>query len=203
MDEHPAGTHECVNPYCDCYPSCGCEAPCTCGLVLVGHTSDEQWDATNGELRYTVTDRYRHAGPVRRGDPATAAPPGAEHGGGIEEVVGDAGELLAESSQAADRRSPVIDRYRTLPAAHAGHPQETVRTADYRGHAIEIRTSYQVTIDGEPLSAHLLVSDDGNVHYHGLPNYTAASAIELMERVVDAFPDDYPPRPGPAEEGRR
>jgi hypothetical protein len=202
MDEHRAGTHECVNPYCDCFPSCGCEAPCTCGLVLVGHTSDEQWDATNGELRYTVTDRYRHAAGAGRGHP-TAGATAAEHGAAIEEVVGDAAELLDESSQAADRRSPVLDRYRALPAGHAGHPQETVRTAEYRGHAIEIRTSYQVTIDGEALSAHLMVSDDGNVHYHGLPNYTAASAIELMERVVDAFPEDYPPRPEPTEGGRR
>ena len=43
------------------------------------------------------------------------------------------------------------------------------------------------------MEAHLGVGNDGNVHYHGLPNYSEASAIDLMRRVIDAFPDDYPP----------
>ena len=51
--------HACVNPYCSCH-DCDCEPPCTCGLVKVGHFTDEV-DAGTGELRYTVTSRYRHA----------------------------------------------------------------------------------------------------------------------------------------------
>ena len=92
------------------------------------------------------------------------------------------------------RQSPHrVDRLST------DHPHEhaSVRTAEHNGHTIEIRTSYDVRIDGEPLEAHIGVSDDGNVHYHGLPNYTEASAIDLMRRVIDAFPDDYPPRGEP------
>jgi hypothetical protein len=200
MDDHGAGPEECVNPYCDCSP-CHC-APCRCGLVLVGRTNDEQWDATNGELRYTVTSRYRHD-PRREGASPGDDAGGHPHGPVEEDALGDAEELLADSSRGNERRDAVLDRRAALPSAgHGAHPQETVRTALYRGHAIEIRTSYQVTIDGEALSAHLMVNDEGNVHYHGLPNYSAASAIELMERVIDSFPEDYPPQ-GPADEGGR
>ena len=89
------------------------------------------------------------------------------------------------------RCSPAIGK-RSAAAAHAhGHP--SVRTAEHNGHTIEIRTTYDVRIDGEPMEAHLGVGNDGNVHYHGLPNYSEASAIDLMRRVIDAFPDDYPP----------
>ena len=45
--------HACVNPYCSC-AECDCEPPCSCGLALVGHSTEEVWDAGAGELRYTV-----------------------------------------------------------------------------------------------------------------------------------------------------
>ena len=118
--------------------------------MLVGHTSDEQWDATNGELRYTVTDRYRHDRPGGRGTPDHRRRARRRHGcgtGGARRRGRAAGRLRRRQPTAA---SPVSTAT-AAPAAHGGHPQETVRTAHYRGHAIEIRTSYQVTIDGEPL----------------------------------------------------
>lgn len=49
-----------------------------------------------------------------------------------------------------------------------------------------------MTIDGEPLEAHMEVSQNGNVHYHGIPNYTSASAVDVVKQVIDSFPDDYP-----------
>lgn len=111
--------------------------------------------------------------------------------------IGDPAELLADSLRDDVRQAAVLASYRETSAA-AGHAHEhpSVRTAEHNGHTIEIRTTYDVRIDGEPMEAHLGVSNDGNVHYHGLPNYSEASAIDLMRRVIDAFPDDYPPHAG-------
>jgi hypothetical protein len=189
--------HACVNPYCSC-DDCDCEPPCSCGLVLIGHTTDELWDAGTGELTYTVTSRYRHAPRRRRRqseyDDGDAA--GHDHREPLPRVVqiGDPADLLADSLRDDVREAAVLASYREASAAagHAhGHP--SVRTAEHKGHTIEIRTTYDVRIDGEPMEAHLGVSNDGSVHYHGLPNYSEASAIDLMRRVIDAFPDDYPP----------
>jgi hypothetical protein len=75
-----------------------------------------------------------------------------------------------------------------------------LRTATYKGHQIAIRTTYEITIDGQPLEAHMAVSNDGRVHYHGLPNYSSSSGIDLMKEVIDAFPDDFPPMGDEEEE---
>ncbi|HET9547640.1 MAG TPA: hypothetical protein VFO97_07380 [Desertimonas sp.] len=206
--------HACVNPYCSC-AECDCEPPCSCGLALVGHSTEEVWDAGPGELRYTVTSRYRHEPGRRRGhgeydvDDDDGHDHG-DHGGGgtISDgssntvtlgavQIGEPAELLVESLADDSRRAAVLAGYQeTIGAAAHSHEHASVRTAEHNGHSIEIRTTYDVRIDGEPLEAHLGVGNDGNVHYHGLPNYTEASAIDLMRRVIDAFPDDYPPDDG-------
>ena len=196
--------HACVNPYCKC-EDCDCEPPCTCGLVIVGHSTEEVWDAGAGELRYTVTSRYRHQPQRRRGrseyDHDDAAGHdhgdggGGDHGGEI--TIADPEELLAESLGDDSRQARCVPAFARRHRRPGGHEHTSVRTAVHNGHTIEILTSYDVRIDGEPLEAHMGVSDDGNVHYHGLPNYFEASAIDLMRRVIDAFPEDYPPRGGP------
>ena len=43
------------------------------------------------------------------------------------------------------------------------------------------------------------VADDGTVHYHGLPNYADGSAVDLLRRLIDAFPADYPDLTDPEE----
>ncbi len=68
---------------------------------------------------------------------------------------------------------------------------ETVRESTYRGHHIVVRTSYEISIDGQPVEGHLGVSNDGQVHYHAIPNLGFASAVELVEKLIDAFPDDF------------
>jgi hypothetical protein len=181
--------HACVNPYCSC-EDCGCAAPCTCGLAKVGHRTEEVWDAGVQELRYTVTSSYRPR-------PRIAGRDGRRHGhgddGGPEPVaIGEPEELLAESLVGESRHTAVLASHQAVPPPHPGG-HSSVRTAVHNGHTIEIRTTYDVRIDGEPLEAHVSVSDNGSVHYHGLPNYAEASAIDLMRRVIDAFPDDYPP----------
>jgi hypothetical protein len=68
---------------------------------------------------------------------------------------------------------------------------ESVREADYQGHHIVVRTSYHIEVDGHPLSGHLAVTNDGQVHYHPVPNISFASAIDLVKQLIDLFPDDF------------
>lgn len=72
------------------------------------------------------------------------------------------------------------------------HPiSETVREADYEGHHIVIRTTYQIEVDGAPVTGHMGVTDDGQVHYHPIPNMSFASAIDMVKQLIDVFPDDF------------
>jgi hypothetical protein len=186
--------HDCVNPYCSC-TDCGCAPPCACGLVKVGHRTEEVWDSGVQELRYTVTTTYRPRPPTGGADRGRGESHGHDHveRGESETVdIAEPGELLAESLRGDGRQTAVLARQRTAPPAHPGG-HSSLRTAEHNGHTIEIRTTYDVRIDGEPLAAHMSVSDNGSVHYHGLPNYAEASAVDLMKRVIDSFPDDYPP----------
>jgi hypothetical protein len=73
-------------------------------------------------------------------------------------------------------------------------PIETVREDDYQGHHIVVRTTYRMQVDGKPVTGHIDVSNDGQVAYHGLPNMSFDSAIDLVKRLIDQFPEDF--RPG-------
>ena len=94
--------------------------------------------------------------------------------------------------------------------AHAGHPHgggdlTSVRDAEYKGHRIVVRTTYEITVDGRPFVVHLTVDNAGRVHYHGLPTRDFASVVGLVQKAIDVFPCRLPrrprtrprPRPGP------
>lgn len=68
---------------------------------------------------------------------------------------------------------------------HGDHGGPGVRAFEYRGHQVQIVTHYEVTIDGEPWDQPLHVDEDGNVTYHGLPQYLVPSAVELIQAVID------------------
>jgi hypothetical protein len=88
-----------------------------------------------------------------------------------------------------------------LPHVKAGEPPagahthdgaiETVREAVHRGHRIVVRTSYEIEVDGRPVSGHLGVANDGRVHYHPIPNLSFASAVDMVKTLIDTFPDDF------------
>lgn len=86
------------------------------------------------------------------------------------------------------------------PAPHLGgmpgHGEGSLtstRRATHDGHAIVITTTYSITVDGEPLHAHVEVDDLGRVHCHGLPNYNFGSALDMVKALIDSEP---PPPPG-------
>lgn len=75
---------------------------------------------------------------------------------------------------------------------HPGdHGTRSVRQAEYKGHRIVVRTHYEIEVDGKPVMGHVGVTNDGQVHYHPVPNVSFASAVELVERLIDIFPDDF------------
>jgi hypothetical protein len=70
---------------------------------------------------------------------------------------------------------------------------ETVRQSDYERRHIVITTSYMIEVDGKPVTGHMGVGNDGRVHYHPVPNLSFASAVDLVKRVIDVFPEEFPP----------
>lgn len=95
------------------------------------------------------------------------------------------------------RFSPAL---RQLRHEHGG-PTETVRRSTYRGHEIVIRTSYHIEVDGIPVDGHVGVGNDGQVHYHPIPNLSFASAVDLVEQLIEAFPEDFGPPQTAVDEG--
>jgi hypothetical protein len=87
-------------------------------------------------------------------------------------------------------------RARKAQQMHHGESVVT-READYKGHHIVVRTKYEVEVDGRPLMGHMGVSDAGSVHYHPVPNLSFASALDMVRKIIDVFPDDFGPGAGP------
>lgn len=68
---------------------------------------------------------------------------------------------------------------------------ETLREADYKGHHIAIQTIYKIKVDGKPFNADIGVMNNGQVHYHAVPNMAFDSAIDLCKALIDVFPEDF------------
>ena len=84
---------------------------------------------------------------------------------------------------------------------HMEEGSMVTRETDYKGHHIVVRTKYEVEVDGNRLMGHLGVNDAGSVHYHPIPNMSFTSALDMIKKVIDVFPNDFdsngPPNPGP------
>jgi hypothetical protein len=94
------------------------------------------------------------------------------------------------------------DRLRSGAHRHSGSGGASVRSATYKGHEIVIRTTYEITVDGHPFAADVIVDNSGRVHYHGLPTRDFTSTIALVKKAIDFFPEDFPAggsAPGRAE----
>ena len=90
------------------------------------------------------------------------------------------------------------DEIATAAQPHHSAAMDDVRQAEHRGHRIEVRTSYAITVDGRPFDIHVVVDNDGRVFYHGLPTRDFPSVIDLVEKAIDQFPDDFGPDAEPA-----
>ena len=86
--------------------------------------------------------------------------------------------------------------------SHAHETMPSVREADYQGHHIIVRTHYEIEVDGKKVLGHVGVTNDGQVHYHPVPNLSFASAVEMVEKLIDIFPEDFT-KNGRSEAGHR
>jgi hypothetical protein len=76
-------------------------------------------------------------------------------------------------------------------AEHDKHPFQSVREIEYNGHKITIYTQYQIKVDGKAFSGHIYVDNRGKVSAHALPNYSFVSAVDLVKKIIDEFPDNF------------
>jgi hypothetical protein len=104
---------------------------------------------------------------------------------------------LARAATAEAIVERVTEQGAQLPRQDQGHdhghgmPMESTREATYYGHHIVIRTTYHIEVDGMPIEGHLGVTNDGQVHYHAVPNLSFASAVDLVKQLIDTFPEDF------------
>ncbi|MGH2899167.1 MAG: hypothetical protein ACRDMZ_10880 [Solirubrobacteraceae bacterium] len=66
-----------------------------------------------------------------------------------------------------------------------------LRCGEYRGHEIEIVTTYEISIDGTPVHFHASVGDDGRLRCHESPYAAVPSAIDLVKHLMDLYPDAF------------
>lgn len=81
------------------------------------------------------------------------------------------------------------------------HQAESVRTAEYRGHHIIVKTRYAIEVDGRSVTGHLGLTNDGHVHYHPIPNLSFASAVDMVKAIIDVFPDRFQKKRRPKKQG--
>jgi len=95
-----------------------------------------------------------------------------------------------------------LTRARDKAPAHAGHGAvgaQSVRKDSYRGHEIEIVTTYKILVDGRKIRAPLGVDASGQVHCHSLPNYQTASAVDMVRALIDGFPEEFERKLAPSK----
>lgn len=113
-------------------------------------------------------------------------------------------DITADASVATAKKSAAYFK-KLVQNMHMSSGADSLREADYQGHHIAIKTIYQITIDGHPFTGDLGVTNAGNVHYHGIPNTSFASALDLVKSVIDTFPAQFgsgaPTPEGPTEPG--
>lgn len=71
------------------------------------------------------------------------------------------------------------------------HHATSIRETEYKGHHIVIRTTYDIRVDRKQVMGHFGVGNNGQVHYHPIPNMRFASAVDMVKQLIDVFPDEY------------
>ena len=111
------------------------------------------------------------------GDPFTQAP--------------DESPLAGIELSATQSIQPAWVRDIIGPEGPHEHRLRGVRCAEYRGHEIEIVTTYEISIDGAPVHFHASVGNDGKLRCHESPYAAVPSAIDLVKHLMDLYPDAF------------
>jgi hypothetical protein len=99
---------------------------------------------------------------------------------------GSIARYVKQNMQKARKSSPMM----MAMMQHEGG-QEIVREDDYQGHHVVVRTTYNITVDGQEVTGHIMLTNAGQVQYHGLPNHSFDSTIGLVRALIDNFPEDF------------
>jgi hypothetical protein len=99
-------------------------------------------------------------------------------------------EVVSPQQQAAGMEHHRTDLQRLHESHH--HGTTTVREVTYGTHTIRVVTSYDIEVDGQPVTGHVLVTNEGAVHYHAIPNQEFPSALDMVKRMIDLAPDQFP-----------
>jgi hypothetical protein len=95
--------------------------------------------------------------------------------------------------------APLLKSVARLPKIkHSAVHEKSVRTFDHKGHEVSIATTYQVKVDGRVIHIPLMVSENGHVQSHAIPNYSLSSAVDLVRTIIDLFPKDFEKKRGRA-----
>lgn len=107
---------------------------------------------------------------------------GPEHGS----VKGEK-DILAEVYDLLKSNKPIT-------AGHEGHPNAqftSIREINYKNHNIVVKTTYEIEVDGKTMNSQIYVDNNGKVSSHVMPNYSFNSAIDLIKKIIDKFPDNF------------
>lgn len=66
-----------------------------------------------------------------------------------------------------------------------------LREAMHKGHRIQIKTTYDIKVDGRRLPIQFHPRRDGSVAYHSVPTQSFSSAVDLVRCLIDVFPEDF------------
>jgi len=107
------------------------------------------------------------------------------------------GDLMKRKDAAVYGQSqPLLKSVARLPKLdHRKMHDKSVRTFSHKGHEISISTIYQIKIDRRVVHLPLLVSQDGRVQSHAIPNYSLPSAVDVVKTIIDLFPEDFDKKP--------
>lgn len=93
--------------------------------------------------------------------------------------------------------APLLKSVARLPKIKRGSMHDkSVRKFSHKGHEISIATMYQIKIDKRVVHLPLLVTQDGHVHSHAIPNYSESSAVDIVKKIIDLFPEDFEKKRG-------
>ncbi|MFI6582981.1 hypothetical protein [Embleya sp. NPDC050493] len=105
---------------------------------------------------------------------------------------------MDDQDMAAAAEPAALARYiADLPMPELMHgSMDSVREEEFDGHRIVVKTTYEITVDDRSVAAHLMVSNNGEVHCHALPAYQFLSAVDTVKALIQYFPDEFPPAGG-------
>lgn len=95
---------------------------------------------------------------------------------------------LNDAAKTAVISSFLMDNGAALWTGAHAHGVDAETVAVHRGRLITVKRTYDIRIDGTPLSLPVSVDRFGRVSCHALPYVSFESAVDLLRSLLDAVP---------------